>query len=87
MWQLGEYEKSRRDCERALSLNPNHYGAWQGLGVSQLQLGELTEACRSLETALRIAPNDRVTKRCLRRIEELMRGTERTDMRREADLL
>lgn len=73
LWQLGDYEKSRRDCERALSLNPNHYGAWQGLGVSQLQLGQLDEACRSLRSSLRIAPNDKVAQRCLKKCEDLMR--------------
>jgi len=73
LWQVGEYEKSRRDCERALEINPNHYGAWQGLGVSHLQLGDLSEACRSLRTALRIAPHDQIAQRCLKKVEELIR--------------
>ena len=73
LWQVGEYERSRRDCERAVAINPNHYGAWQGLGVSQLQLGEFAEARRSLRTALQIAPNDRVTQRCLKKINDFLR--------------
>jgi len=73
-WQLGDYEKSREDCERALSINPNHYGAWQGLGVAQLQTGDLAGASRSLRTALRISPNDRVAQRCLKKVEDLMRA-------------
>jgi len=73
-WQLGEYEKSRRDCERALVLNPNHYGAWQGLGVSQLQLGDYSGAWQSLQNALAISPNDKVAQRCLKKLEELLRG-------------
>lgn len=72
-WQLGEYRESISDCEQALALNPNHYGAWQGLGVGRLRLGEVSEACRCLRTALRIAPHDAATRRSLRRCEELMR--------------
>jgi tetratricopeptide (TPR) repeat protein len=73
LWQLGDYKASLNDCQRTLILNPNHYGAWQGLGVCQLQMGELDEACRSLRMALRIAPQDKVARRCLQKCEELMR--------------
>ena len=72
-WQLGHYDESVSDCERALRLNPNHYGAWQGIGVAQLELGKVDEACRSLRQALRIIPFDEPTKRSLRRCEELLR--------------
>ena len=34
-WQMGEAEKSRADCERVPTLNPEHFGAWQGLAVCQ----------------------------------------------------
>jgi len=73
LWQLGQYQKSMRDCERALALNPNHYGAWQGLGICHLQLGDLAEACHSLRAALRIAPHDDATRRSLQKCEELLR--------------
>jgi tetratricopeptide (TPR) repeat protein len=73
LWQLGEYEKSLRDCQRAIAINPNHYGAWQGLGVSHLQLGEVAQACDSLRTALKLDPHDQTAQRCLKRCEELLR--------------
>ena len=72
-WQIGQYDKSIADCQRALTLNPNHYGAWQGLGVCRVQLGDVTEACRCLRSALRIAPYDDATRRCLQKCEELLR--------------
>ena len=72
-WQMGDYEKSIADCERTLRLNPNHYGAWQGIGVCRLELGDLAEACRSLRAALKIIPYDEPTRRSLRRCEELLR--------------
>jgi tetratricopeptide (TPR) repeat protein len=73
LWQMREYEKSRTDCERVLKLNPNHYGAWQGLGVCQLELGDVLGACRSLRAALKITPHDQPTLRSLRQCEELLR--------------
>lgn len=73
LWQLGQYEKSMRDCERALDLNPNHYGAWQGLGVCHIQLGDLSEACHALRLALKISPHDDSVRRSLQKCEELMR--------------
>jgi len=73
-WQTGQYEKSIHDCEKALALNPNHYGAWQGIGVCQLQLGDVAEACRSLRAALKIIPYDETTRRCLNKCEELLRA-------------
>jgi tetratricopeptide (TPR) repeat protein len=72
-WEMGEYQKSMADCERALKLNPNHYGAWQGLGVCQLQLGEVEAACRSLRAALKILPYDEATRASLQQCEDLLR--------------
>lgn len=71
--QMGQYEASKADCQRALKLNPHHYSAWQGLGVCHLQLGELPEACRSLRAALKIVPHDATTRQTLRQCEELLR--------------
>ncbi|MBN2507860.1 MAG: tetratricopeptide repeat protein [Verrucomicrobia bacterium] len=71
-WRLGHYEQSQADCERALALNPLHYGAWQGIGLCQLQNGDLAGACRSLRAALHILPHDEATRASLRQCEELL---------------
>jgi len=73
-WQMGRYEESMADCQQALALNPNHYGAWQGIGVCRLQLGDVTEACSCLRAALKIIPYDETTRRCLDKCEELLRA-------------
>lgn len=73
LWQMGEFKKSLTDCERALKLNPNHYGALQGKGVCLLKLGELPEACRALRAALKISPHDTMTRESLKKCEELLR--------------
>lgn len=72
-WEQGQVAKSMADSERALALNPNHYGAWQGLGLCHLQEGNLTEACRCLRKALKILPHDEPTRASLRRCEESQR--------------
>jgi tetratricopeptide (TPR) repeat protein len=72
-WELGNYEKSLADSERALALNPHHYGAMQGIGICHLQLGDVAEACRYLRAALKVLPHDDATRRSLERCEELLR--------------
>ena len=72
-WEMGEYRKSIADSEHALKLNPNHYGAWQGIGVCRLKMGDVVEACRCLRAALKILPYDTVTRKSLERCEELLR--------------
>jgi len=74
-WQLGEYEKSIGDSRHALELNQNHYGAWQGMGVCRLKMGDLREACRCLRAALKILPYDQPTRDALKNCEELLRRT------------
>jgi len=72
-WEMGQYTQSIADCKRAVALNPNHYGAWQGMGLCQLQLGELEAAVRSLRFALNINPYDARLRETLRRCEDLLR--------------
>jgi tetratricopeptide (TPR) repeat protein len=71
-WKLGRHEDSILDCERTLVLNPNHYGAWQGMGICRLHLGEVSEACRCLREALKILPHDDATQDALRKCEDLL---------------
>src|SRR3989442_1433766 len=71
-WRMGDYEKSIADSRRALALNPNHYGAWQGLGVCQLKLGDVAEACRCLRAAQKLLPHDAPTGKALKDCEELL---------------
>lgn len=72
-WELGNYEKSAADSERALALNPNHYGAMQGLGICRLQMGDVADACRYLRAALKVLPHDSATRDSLQKCEELLR--------------
>ena len=73
LWKLGRHEESILDCERTLVLKPQHYGAWQGMGICRLHLGEIEEACRCLREALKILPHDKVTQEALEKCEDLLR--------------
>jgi tetratricopeptide (TPR) repeat protein len=72
-WKLGRHEESILDCERTLVLKPHHYGAWQGMGICRLHLGQVNEACRCLREALKVLPHDEATQDALRKCEELLR--------------
>lgn len=72
LWQMGKFKESMSDSQRALELNPNHYSAWQGLGLCQLELGDIAGACKSLRAALQIAPHDQSTQESLQRCEQLL---------------
>ena len=72
-WQMGKYEASIADCKRVVTFNPSHFGAWQGMGLCQLHLGEVEGACRSFRAALKINPHDRGLRRLLEQAEELLR--------------
>ncbi len=71
-WQLGQFEKAVADARRVVRLNPNHFGAWQGMGLCQVHLGNLEEGCRCIRTALRITPHDEALQRFLDRCEQLL---------------
>ena len=72
-WMLGQYDLAIADCEVVLSLNPEHFGAWQGLSMCQFHLGDYAKARRSVRTALRIHPHDESAQKFLQRCEEMLR--------------
>lgn len=55
-FRLGEWQKSISDCEKALRLNPHHFGAASGLGQCFMKQNKYRAALRSYRRALRIHP-------------------------------
>lgn len=70
---MGEFEKSIRDCEKTLELNPVHFGALSGEGLNYLGLGEPRKALEYFERAVQVNPNLEQTKRYIAAIKELLR--------------
>ena len=51
-----KYSHSIKECEITLKLNPNHFGAWNGLGLCLFELARYPEAIKSFQTALILQP-------------------------------
>ncbi|UCG31995.1 MAG: tetratricopeptide repeat protein [Phycisphaerales bacterium] len=67
----GNYEASLEDCQRALELNPNHYGAHAHMGHVCTYLEDFTRALECYYAALKIHPRLEGLHecvRCLRRV-------------------
>lgn len=67
-----EYRKAIADCQQVLALNPVHFGALHGLGLSYAALGEYREAIQAFRQALEIQPysleNQRLILECTARL-------------------
>ena len=55
-FRLKQFDRSIADCEKALALNPHHFGAQAGLGQSYLQMRKHRAALKAFRAALRINP-------------------------------
>ena len=51
-----KYVQSIRECQITLEMNPNHFGAWNGLGLCHYQLAHYQKAIKSFNTALTLQP-------------------------------
>ena len=56
-FMLEEWSKAVRDCKQTISLNPNHFGAFAGMGHVYVRLGKIDEAIDAYKQALIINPN------------------------------
>jgi tetratricopeptide (TPR) repeat protein len=72
MFMTQNYEQAIADCERAIALNPVHFGAFHGMGLCHISLGNYTAAIRAFRSALEIQPhaieNQRLILECTARL-------------------
>ena len=54
---IQEYEKSIRDCDTTIALNPVHFGGLSGAGLCYLGLRNLPKALDYFERAIAVNPN------------------------------
>ncbi len=59
------YQDAVQDCEAVVRLNPYHFGAWHGLGLSHLALAQYREAILAFRRALEIQPYGLLNQRLL----------------------
>ena len=71
-YTLGQYKKSLKDCQMVINLNPVHFGALHGLGLSHAALGEYSAAIQAFRRALEIQPyameNQKLILECIARL-------------------
>jgi tetratricopeptide (TPR) repeat protein len=53
---VGKYQKAIKDCEMVLQLNPVHFGALHGLGLSYAAVGDYRAAIAAFRQALEVQP-------------------------------
>jgi tetratricopeptide (TPR) repeat protein len=56
-FRLKKFDRSIADCEKALKLNPYHFGAQAGLGQCYMQMRKHRAALKAFRAALRLNPN------------------------------
>lgn len=72
MFMTQNYDLAIADCEKAIELNPVHFGAFHGLGLCHAALGNYSAAIRAFRSALDIQPhaieNQRLILECTARL-------------------
>jgi len=71
---LGRYAESLRDCERAVAIEPVHFGAMAGMGHNYAHLGRLPEALDAYRRALAINPRMEGVRDAVRQLERELSG-------------
>jgi tetratricopeptide (TPR) repeat protein len=61
----GRYEKSLKDCQKAIALNPNHFGALHGMGLCYAALGDYMAAIQAFRQTLEILPHSLINQRLI----------------------
>lgn len=56
-FMLEEWSKAVRDCKQTISLNPDHFGAFAGMGHAYVRLGKIDDAIEAYKQALTINPS------------------------------
>ncbi len=71
-YHRGEYARAIADCEKALRLNPCHFGAASGMGQCFMKLKKLRAALRIYRRANRINPNLDTVRETIQSLERML---------------
>lgn len=70
----GEHELSMADINKTLALEPRHFGAYSGLGLVFIALGDERGALDAFERALEIHPHMDGAETHIRELREIVKG-------------
>ena len=71
-YHRGDYAKAIHDCEKALRLNPHHFGAASGLGQCFMKQKKHRAALRCYRRAHRINPNLESVREAIQSLERML---------------
>ena len=71
---MGNYPASFMDIKKTVTLEPRHFGAFAGLGLIYLRLGQERAALKALERALEIIPHLFGTRQKVDELREKLNG-------------
>jgi tetratricopeptide (TPR) repeat protein len=78
-FRLKQFDRSIADCEKALQLNPYHFGAQAGMAQCYLQLRKHKAALKAFRHALRINPTMEGIAETIRALENALGEEGRKD--------
>jgi tetratricopeptide (TPR) repeat protein len=78
-FRMKQYERSIADCEKALQLNPYHFGAQAGIAQCYLQLRKHKAALKAFRSTLRLNPHMEGVAETIRALENALGEEGRKD--------
>jgi len=71
---MGDYDSSIADIQKTVELEPRHFGAFAGLGLIYIKLGQEKAALKALEHALDINPHLSGTRQTVEQLRRKFNG-------------
>lgn len=78
-FKMRDYQKSIADCERAIQLNPYHFGAYAGMAQCYMNLRKPRAALKAFRDTFRINPNMNGIEETIRDLENVLGEEGRKD--------
>lgn len=72
---MGAYELSKKDIAQTIAREPQHFGAWSGLGLVETHIGDYDAALKAYEKAATIHPFLEGYENMVEKLRKLAQGT------------
>ena len=72
---MGAYDLSKNDIAQTIAREPQHFGAWSGLGLVETHIGNYEAALKAYEKAARIHPFLEGYENMVEKLRKLAQGT------------
>ncbi len=72
---MGAYDLSKKDIAQTIAREPQHFGAWSGLGLVETHIGNYDAALKAYEKAAKIHPFLEGYENMVEKLRKLAQGT------------